>query len=607
MCTVTFIPAPGGPLITSNRDEQRTRPPAIEPACYAGQTGGLLFPKDARAGGTWFVAHENGTVLVLLNGSSEQHIPQPPYRKSRGAVLLELADSQNSLQTFKNLNLNDIQPFTLILLEVEAGSHKAQSLFECRWDGKNKTHTLLDASLPHIWSSVTLYDPPTIQKRRSWFEKWLSLNPAPEQKDVLEFHRSTGDGDPSIALLMNREDKVLTVSTTSLQVGDGPIRMYYRDLLSGRGDKWTPLHPLRPVNNAGSATTRWRRLAHRPFFIRFFHWEYWSFHTVYLPLYLIWVAICLRARSFFFFAAANPTIRNGGFLNESKKDIIPMIPAAIHPRTLFFSAPADAEAAARQLKEAQFRFPLIGKPDVGGRGRGVKILRCESALKEYLVRTAIDFHIQEFVPYEKEAGIFYYRYPGEKTGRLSGIARKEFLRVRGDGYSSIAGLLQKDKRAILQQKSLERIYGATLERILPEGEELELIPYGSHARGAKFLDDSHLIDEELTRVIDGICRQIPEFYFGRLDIRYRDWEELRQGRHFVVIEVNGAGSEPTHIYDPAHSLFFAWKEIIRHWLILARISRHNHRRGFPYLSTKEGIQMFREDKVWSEKLAVMQE
>jgi hypothetical protein len=204
-------------------------------------------------------------------------------------------------------------------------------------------------------------------------------------------------------------------------------------------------------------------------------------------------------------------------------------------------------------------------------------------------------------------GIFYYRYPGDPTGKLSGIVRKEFLHVTGDGRSSITNLLRKDKRAILQMKSLEKMYGPDLDKVLPEGERLELVPYGNHARGAKFLDDSHLIDEELTHVIDGICRQIPEFYFGRLDIRYRDWDELRQGQHFIIIEVNGAGSEPTHIYDPAHSLFFAWKEIVRHWIILARISRHNHRRGFPYLSTREGIQMFREDKRWSEKLAAMAE
>jgi hypothetical protein len=95
------------------------------------------------------------------------------------------------------------------------------------------------------------------------------------------------------------------------------------------------------------------------------------------------------------------------------------------------------------------------------------------------------------------------------------------------------------------------------------------------------------------------------FYFGRLDIRYNDWEELKQGKNFSVIEVNGAGSEPTHIYDPAHSLFFAWKEIIRHWYILWLISRQNHKKGHPYLTLKEGISMFREDKVWSQKLEAM--
>lgn len=352
---------------------------------------------------------------------------------------------------------------------------------------------------------------------------------------------------------------------------------------------------------------RWQRLTYRPFFIRLFNWEYWSMYTVYTPIYLIWIGLCLHARSFFFFAASNPTIKNGGFLNESKKDIVPLIPAEVHPRTLFFSASAGRDYVEKQIREQGLQFPLIGKPDIGCRGRGIKIIYRESDLEAYVDRTVMDFHIQEFVPYKNEAGIFYYRYPGEKTGRLSGIVRKEFLHVRGDGILRISDLLRKDKRAILQLKTLERLYGIELDRVLPDGEELELVPYGNHARGAKFLDDSHLIDEELTRVIDEICRQIPGFYFGRLDVRYRDWEELRQGRNYAVIEVNGAGSEPTHIYDPAHSLFFAWKEIIRHWIILARISRSNHRLGHPYLSTREGIGMYREDKMWSEKLEAMRE
>jgi hypothetical protein len=223
----------------------------------------------------------------------------------------------------------------------------------------------------------------------------------------------------------------------------------------------------------------------------------------------------------------------------------------------------------------------------------------------YVDHAMVDFHIQEFVPYEQEAGIFYYRLPGEPKGRLSGIARKEFLRVNGDGVSTIRQLLLQNKRAILQLPELERRYKEMLDLVLPRGVQHVISPYGNHARGAKFLDDSALIDETLTASIDALCQRIPEFYFGRLDIRYHDWEELKKGQNFSVIEVNGAGSEPTHIYDPKHSIFFAWKEIIRHWIILWRISRRNHRLGHPYLTIQEGIQMFREDRVNSEKLEEM--
>jgi hypothetical protein len=347
------------------------------------------------------------------------------------------------------------------------------------------------------------------------------------------------------------------------------------------------------------------RLAYRPFFIRLFHWEYWSFIAVYAPIYIIWIGLCLRARSFFFFAASNPSIKNGGFLNESKKDIIPLIPAEVQPKTLFFSIPADSFQVLQQLQQQDFQFPLIGKPNIGSKGRGVKKFLGPDEVKTYVKNASMDFHIQEFISFPHEAGIFYYRLPGETRGHISGIVRKEFLAVKGDGRTTVGELLQQDKRAILQYDELKRILD--MEDVPAIGEERVLVPYGNHARGAKFLDDSHCIDESLTSAIDDLCQAIPEFYFGRLDIRYLNWSELREGRNFSVIEVNGAGAEPTHMYDPRHSLFFAWKEIIRHWVILWRISRHNHRRGFRYLSTREGIQMLREDKMWSGKLAGMRE
>ena len=349
------------------------------------------------------------------------------------------------------------------------------------------------------------------------------------------------------------------------------------------------------------------RILHRPFFIRLFNWEYWSFGTVYTCLYPIWIILCLRARSFFFFAASNPSIKNGGFLSESKKDIYAIMPRHLSPKTAFFSLPSNSDFVIEQLSRQGLSFPLIGKPNIGGRGRGVKALRDESDVRGYVQNAFLDFHIQEFVPYKQEVGIFYHRMPGDEKGKLTGIVRKEFLSVTGDGKTTIREFLYRDKRSILQLDSLGRMYGKKLDLVLEEGESLTLVPYGNHARGAKFLDDSHLIDEELTDTIDKVCKQVKNFYFGRLDIRYNTWEELKKGVNFSVIEVNGAGSEPTHIYDPRHSLFFAWKEIVRHWLILWRISRKNHRRGYRYLTLREGIQMFRENNLVSKKLAAMPE
>src|SRR5205814_6661123 len=124
-----------------------------------------------------------------------------------------------------------------------------------------------------------------------------------------------------------------------------------------------------------------------------------------------------------------------------------------------------------------------------------------------------------------------------------------------------------------------------------------LVPYGNHVRGAKFIDISYLIDNDITDTIDGICKKVNDFYFGRLDIRFNSWEELKLGKEISVIELNGAGSEPTHMYDPKHSIFFAWKEIIRHWNILWKISRINHQRNqLPYMKITAGLEMFRQNK-----------
>lgn len=345
-----------------------------------------------------------------------------------------------------------------------------------------------------------------------------------------------------------------------------------------------------------------QQLLHRPFFIRLFSWEYWSFSTVYVPIIPIWLLLCVRARSFFFFSASNPTILNGGFLMESKKAIYDLLPEAYYPRTQFFHFQEDPITVLSTIRNRQFQFPLIAKPNIGARGMGVRKLYTEDDVTDYTRESPLDFLVQEFVPYEHEIGIFYCRLPGELTGRVTGIVSKEFLGVTGDGQKSIRQLLMMEKRFILQLQALEVMFGSKLEDVLMPGEKRELVPYGNHARGAKFLDASCRCTPALEKKIDEIAHQIDGFYYGRFDIRFSNWVQLEKGEAFSIIELNGAGSEPTHMYDPRHSIFFAWKEIVRHWVLLFRVSRRNHRKGIPYMSYNDGRQMFRDNTSFEKKI-----
>jgi hypothetical protein len=350
-----------------------------------------------------------------------------------------------------------------------------------------------------------------------------------------------------------------------------------------------------------------RRLLYRPFFIRLLHWEYWPFHVVYGPLYLYWLWLCLKAKSFFFFNASNPSITNGGFLMESKKEIYDLLPWQYYPNTIFVRAHTPLREILGEIRRENLQFPLIAKPDIGMKGLSVKKLCSEEELLEYAIQSKVNFLIQDFISFENEVGIFYYRFPNKEKGHISGIVKKEFLAIVGDGQSTMTELLKRDKRFILQLSTLKKTYGNELKRILQKGEERILVPYGNHARGSKFIDASDLIDKELTNTIDSICRRVKGFYFGRLDIRFNNWDELRLGKNFSIIEINGAGSEPTHMYDSGHSLFFAWKEIIRHWNILWKISHINHRvYKLPYLKIRSGLEMLRQNKSYvkmiSEKL-----
>ena len=278
---------------------------------------------------------------------------------------------------------------------------------------------------------------------------------------------------------------------------------------------------------------------------------------------------------------------------ESKKEIYNLIPQQYYPTTALIQEGTTLVEVQRTIETSKITYPLIAKPDIGLRGSGVKKINSVADLKEYADKANFNYLVQGLIPFANEVGIFYVRYPHEKSGRITGIVSKEFLIITGNGSSTVEELIRENPRYELQLKVLKQEYGAKLFEILPKDEKLNLVPYGNHARGAKFVDGSQWITPKLTETINKMCMQIPGFYFGRLDVMYNTMEELEQGINFAVVELNGAASEPTHIYDPKHSLFFAWKELARHITYMYEISVANHKNGAPYLQHKDGMREYR--------------
>jgi hypothetical protein len=342
------------------------------------------------------------------------------------------------------------------------------------------------------------------------------------------------------------------------------------------------------------------------FFHKLTHWEYWPFQMVYIPIYFLWGYYSIRAKSIFFFNASNPTIKNGGFMMESKKEIYNLIPKKYYPDTELITSGTSVEDIEKILQKASIVYPFIAKPDIGLRGSAVKKIETFVDLKQYTEKAHFDFIVQNLIPYTNEIGVFYVRYPHENEGRITGIVAKEFLIIEGNGISTIEELLKENPRFELQLKVLQQEYGNKLQEILAIGEKVNLVPYGNHARGAKFLDVSHWITPKLTATFNEMCLQIPGFYFGRLDVMYKSFEELEEGKNFSVVELNGAASEPTHIYDPKHSLFFAWKELARHITYMYEISAANYQKGSPYLTHKVGMQEYRLHQSQNKKIVNFQ-
>jgi hypothetical protein len=316
---------------------------------------------------------------------------------------------------------------------------------------------------------------------------------------------------------------------------------------------------------------------------------------VQFPAILYWIWLSLRARSFVFFTASNPGIPMGGMFGESKYEILKKIPSRLVPRTILIHPDLSANAVKHCLEAAGLTLPLIFKPDIGERGYRVMRIDNDNDITEYLLTTRTAFLAQELVTEKLEFGVFYMRMPHEEHGRVISVVGKEMLFVEGNGRSTLQELINKTDRAKLQWKRLKVSFRDKLTWIVPAGRRVELVSIGNHALGTRFIDMNHLINERLSEAFDKISINIPGFYFGRYDLRCASLEDLYNG-NVRIMELNGCGAEPVHIYDTEFSLWKAMTVLIKHWEYIFLIATTNQRNGVSYMSHREAFGYYKKFK-----------
>ncbi|HCR54685.1 MAG TPA: hypothetical protein DIW27_09730 [Cytophagales bacterium] len=331
------------------------------------------------------------------------------------------------------------------------------------------------------------------------------------------------------------------------------------------------------------------------FFIKLKSWEYWPFGILQAPIFIYWLWLSLKARSLFFFSASNPGILTGGMFGESKFSVLEKIPEENKPKSVLINYSTSAEQVLLKLKYEGFQLPVIFKPDLGERGWMVKKINTEEEARNYIAMAKWDFIIQEYVSLPLEFSVFYWRHPERESGHVTSVTRKEMLKVRGDGSSTLQQLILNKDRAKLQWNVLEKTFANQLNHKPDKGEEIELVSIGNHCLGTTFINQNHLITEKLSASFDHISKKVEGFYFGRFDLRTASLSDLENGK-VKIMELNGCGAEPSHIYHPGASFWKAMKDLFVHWNTIYKISIANHAKGAPYLSWKEGVQIYKKFK-----------
>ncbi len=322
--------------------------------------------------------------------------------------------------------------------------------------------------------------------------------------------------------------------------------------------------------------------------VRWTTWEYWPMWLSNLPVAGFYLWFAAKARHLLFFSAANPAIQLSGAMGESKYDILQRLPAEILPKMVFAPAGRVFDDVLADLANTGISFPLIAKPDIGERGLLVKKIGSRTELQVYLAQYPVDFILQALITLPLEASVLYVLFPGAQ-GRfmITSVCTKVFLKVSGDGKSTLRQLVEANPRASFQLERLNTSRAADMGTIPSAGQTVVLGEIGNHCLGTKFLNSNHLINPRLEQSFAHICRQIEGIHYGRFDLKCADEEALQNGQ-IQVMELNGVLGEPAHVYDPSFGPWRAYRDFLRHWRLIFEVSQSNRKLGVPVTTLKEG-------------------
>lgn len=278
------------------------------------------------------------------------------------------------------------------------------------------------------------------------------------------------------------------------------------------------------------------------------------------------------------------------------------LPKHLYPETLHITAGTSYEKVIEILEASEIRYPLIVKPEVGMQGILFRKIDAESELQKYHHTVPADYVIQAFVDLPLEFSIFHIRYPDADRGKITGFLLKEYMSVVGDGHTSLLELIKSHPKAQYRMQEMRAKHGACFQMILGKGEKYVLSIAGNHNRGAKFVNLHKEIDEKLLTVIDRISIEAGSFYYGRYDIKSSSVEDLKEGRNISILEFNGTGAEPNHIYDCSMPYLTALREIAFHWKEMFNIGRINRKRGYEYWSFMKGYRFLKKSAKFFDNL-----